>query len=255
MAALCYFPARCTSVLIDPALFVFPRRSFDPGRRRSAYKASQFGLLAAYAHPDAPYKRARVLAWWYAFIFTFDDPLDQPHMVFGADRTRFEQYVGESKRWVACTLGLAADDADAQRTPTPEFKVIANFRPIGEALRQAWTRTQRERFLRYFLGYLDGCTGEAASRVDQRERLPTVEEFWRVRLGTAAIWPCAVMFQYEVEDEDGGELPDELWDDGDLQEIVRGTTYDTAGRNEGISLRNELVSRCSRGAAVRLTLA
>ena len=101
---------------------------------------------------------------------------------------------------------LNADNATLSTSETPLHPIIASFEPIGEAIRQAYTKgkqispiclhnsqltfvaAQIEKFL-YELEFYIEMTG-VEHRVLLSEETPTVEEYQERRMGSSAVGVC-----------------------------------------------------------------
>ncbi|KAI6709359.1 hypothetical protein JHW43_008131 [Diplocarpon mali] len=78
--------------------------------------------------------------------------------------------------------------------PTASHPIIEGFRVIGDELRTAYTIEQRQNLfedLKFYIG-----TTETEQRFHLDGKLPTLKEYWEVRMGTSAVAACLAMIEF-----------------------------------------------------------
>lgn len=151
----------------------------------------------------------------------------------GDDLESAQTYRFETIQFVKETLGLAPRSA----TP-PSNKIIRNFEVVGDALREAYTVEQRQRFFAEVDRFMKGTEDEQRRRLLSRD-LPTLEQFWKYRLGSSAVNICTSLIEYGFGDM---ALPAAIWEDEDMKTIERNTNIHLSGLNDLYSIKKEVVS-------------
>jgi hypothetical protein len=85
------------------------------------------------------------------------------------------------------------------------------------------------------------------SELEQRMRLagviPSVEEFWRYRLGSSAVTVCMALNEFSWEDMN---LPSTFYEDDDVKKVLIHTNTIISAVNDLLSVKKEIVSYASR---------
>lgn len=151
----------------------------------------------------------------------------------GDDLESAQTYRFETIQFVKETLGLAPRSATS-----PSNKIIRNFEVVGDALREAYTMEQRQRFFAEVDRFMKGTEDEQRRRLLSRD-LPTLEQFWKYRLGSSAVNICTSLIEYGFGDM---ALPAAIWEDEDMKTIERNTNIHLSGLNDLYSIKKEVVS-------------
>ena len=153
-------------------------------------------LLTLYRFDEL--KTCACLAIW---LFLWDDEIDQTTGHLAEDFEKAEEYRQETKVFLAHSLGLV------ESLPEKDYPLlISSFSVVGDFLRQRFTRgkyndtcdlanrpVQRQLFYDEMLFFIEAAKEEQAVRL--RDEIPSVEEYWRTRLGTSAVGVCNVMIE------------------------------------------------------------
>ncbi|MFF3322078.1 isoafricanol synthase [Streptomyces sp. NPDC002889] len=196
------------------------------------YDALRLERLMAYFYPDATGKDLELAADFNAWFFIFDDQFD------GGLGMR-----PEAIERVVATLGrtMATDDA-------PQASGMAGGSglsgpPLVRAFRDIWRRATagtpedwQLRFRTHWHAYMAAHQGEAHNR--NADRLPTLEQFLRVRRHSIGVQPCLDF----IERCGGYTLPDELHGSSPLREMREITGDVVIFVNDIVSLVKELAA-------------
>ncbi|KAI0967214.1 isoprenoid synthase domain-containing protein [Xylaria arbuscula] len=129
---------------------------FDPERQRHL-EAADLAYFTALWWPDAELERLETLAYLVIWLFTWDDEIDQPTGLYTEDYAGAKSYRDDTLNFVAACLGFMPKDS----IQLPLNDIIQSFDII-------------------------------ASQVEQKYRLmgilPTLKEYWNLRLGTSAVY-------------------------------------------------------------------
>ncbi|KAK6585196.1 hypothetical protein PZA11_001923 [Diplocarpon coronariae] len=91
-------------------------------------------------------------------------------------------------------FALFASHSPNRSPPTASHPIIEGFRVIGDELRTAYTIEQRQNLfedLKFYIG-----TTETEQRFHLDGKLPTLKEYWEVRMGTSAVAACLAMIEF-----------------------------------------------------------
>ena len=105
-------------------------------RKVRALKAADFAYFGATWWPRAPYSRLRILTFLASWIFTWDDELDEENGELWDACEEADLFRADTKEYVGCCLGLA----DFKFGVEPRSSIIRNFKIIGTAIRNVYTR-------------------------------------------------------------------------------------------------------------------
>jgi hypothetical protein len=131
--------------------------------------------------------------------------------------------------------------------------IILYFKPIGTAIKEAYSLGMlnqtpfdpcsntslghRKIFYDSLMFFMEGSEGE------QRERLqgiiPTLEEYWKNRLGSGAVPTCLALIQYQFESM---KLPVVFYDNAVVKDILEHTNMIVIAVNDLCSIKKEIVS-------------
>ncbi|KAB2575861.1 (E)-2-epi-beta-caryophyllene synthase [Lasiodiplodia theobromae] len=227
------WPVECSPHLdqIRKDVHAWLEETLGEGRALQISKRADFGLFGATEWPYASYERCRIACLFCAWVFTWDDEIDSSLGSMGDDLESAQTYRFETIQFVKETLGLAPRSA----TP-PSNKIIRNFEVVGDALREAYTVEQRQRFFAEVDRFMRGTEDEQRRRLLSRD-LPTLEQFWKYRLGSSAVNICTSLIEYGFGDM---ALPAAIWEDEDMKTIERNTNIHLSGLNDLYSIKKEV---------------
>lgn len=203
--------------------------NFDQGKLRRL-EASDFASFTALWWPDAPFERLEILSYLVIWLFTWDDEIDEPTGLYSDDFSGAQRYRERTLRFVGDCLGLTAVDEDFR----PQNEIVQSFDVIGAALRDAYDRGQRQRFYDEIARFM------ACSEDEQRGRLqghiPSLDEYWRFRLGTSAVYISSAVGEYAM----GAPIPPAVVRSAPMQGVWDETNAIISVTNDLLSLRKEM---------------
>ncbi|KAG8926677.1 hypothetical protein FRC03_011428 [Tulasnella sp. 419] len=163
-------------------------------KKRAAFEACNFGLLTAMCYAEAPYERFRVLCDFINCLFAFDDLTDEGGLRKDNKGTRKASDIIMNSLWHPFTY----------KTEFRCGQVFASF--WGRALESGCSEGTHRRFLEASDLYMNAVHEQVICRATAR--IPTVEEFIKLRRDTGALKMCFAAGEYGA----GLDLPDEVFD-------------------------------------------
>ncbi|NUP44072.1 MAG: pentalenene synthase, partial [Streptomyces sp.] len=190
------------------------------------YDALRLERLMAYFYPDASAADLELSADFNAWFFIFDDQFDG---LLGAQPERIRRLVAD----LAATMTL---DGPADPPAAPGTPLVRSFRDIWLRSTAGTAEHWRVRFRDHWAAYLAAHEGEAHHR--NADRLPTPEQFLRVRRDTIGVRPCL-----DFTERCGGySLPDDVHRRPELREMREITCDVVIFVNDIVSLVKELAA-------------
>ncbi|PBP28882.1 terpenoid synthase [Diplocarpon rosae] len=127
--------------------------------------------------------------------------------------------------------------------PTASHPIIEGFRVIGEELKTAYTVEQRQNFFEDLKFYIS--TTETEQRFHLDGKLPTLKEYWEVRMGTSAVAACLAMIEFTNKikgpyQSTNHPLLKTLSDEANIIVVMQVKPQHSA--NDMLSLKKEIVS-------------
>ncbi|RAL64505.1 hypothetical protein DID88_001980 [Monilinia fructigena] len=163
--------------------------SLFPGDPRlEKLKAADFSMFGSCWWPNASIERLRIL-------FVWDDELDSEIGKFSNDFDKGQDYRSDTRTYLYHCLSIGKVDPGDE----PSNAIIRSFKVIGDAICEVYTEAQRQILLEELLFFMD-CS-EIEQRVRLSEKLPTVEEYWRCRMGTSAVGVTTAMNEFAIGSE------------------------------------------------------
>jgi hypothetical protein len=103
------------------------------------------------------------------------------------------QYRSEAKAYIDYHLGLVPD-----HTPEPDYEnpQLGMFALSAQILKKGADHDTIKRFRDEVFFYIDCCQQEQEDRL--QGRLPSSDTYWRMRLGTTAVYPCCAAIPYVI---------------------------------------------------------
>jgi hypothetical protein len=196
-----------------------------------ALQRSDFGLFGATWWPCANFDELRICTYLAVWLFTWDDEIDLN------DGTMWDEF-GAAQIYRDQTLAYVryALDIDSNKScPEVTNRIILNFEPIGTAAKNAYTLEQRSMVyeeMRFFMEM-----SEHEQRLRLSGAIPSIEEFWRYRLGSSAVTVCIALNEFSW---DNMSLPVEFYDDEDVKAICRCTNTIISATNDLLSIKKEI---------------
>jgi hypothetical protein len=205
--------------------------TIPPGKRLAALQASDFGLFSSTWWPHASLPRLRILTYLGVWLFIWDDEIDLSDGAMWNSFDTAQEYRNQTLAYVRYTLGIDGVCPDVTN------RIILNFAPIGAALKESYSIQQRVRMyeaMRFFMEM-----SEQEQRMRLNGSIPSVEEFWRYRLGCSAVPVCLAVNEYGCGSM---ELPPEFFADQDVKTLYRCTNTLVSAVNDLLSIKKEV--RC-----------
>ncbi|CAI6339886.1 unnamed protein product [Periconia digitata] len=202
------------------------------GNPTKPLQESDFGLFGATFWPAAQYYKLRTLTYFGIWLFIWDDQIDVNDGAMWNETAAAQTHREQTLAYVRYALGL--DDDDAARPPISN-PLILNFERVGAALKEAYTVEQNEAVLREMEVFMHMSEREQRMRV--AGAIPSIEEFWRCRLGSSGIGLCLAFTEFSFEDM---RLPASFFEREDAEVLRRCTITLVGATNDLLSLKKEI---------------
>jgi hypothetical protein len=206
-------------------------RTTPPGPVLSELLISDFGFFGATWWPCASFERLRIVTYLSIWLFVWDDEIDHSDGTMCDEFGAAQAYRNQTLAYMRYSLGLE----DILHDPSITNPIILNFAPVGDALRSIYTREQRQRVydtMQFFMNM-----SEHEQRLRLSGAIPSVEEFWRYRLGSSAVPVCLAFNELSWE---GMDLPRDFYEDADVKKIQKYTNTIVSTVNDLLSLKKEI---------------
>jgi hypothetical protein len=115
---------------------------------------------------------------------------------------------------------------------------VQSFDVIGSALRASYNVNQCERFYDEIVRFMTASELEQAARL--RGDVPTLEEYWKFRAGTSAVYIGTAAGEYSLSQQ----LPSEVMNWRSMQAVWDETNVIISITNDLLSLRKEMKLGC-----------
>jgi hypothetical protein len=196
-----------------------------------ALQGSDFGLFGATWWPCAKFDKLRICTYLAVWLFTWDDEIDLNDGTMWDEFGAAQMYRDQTLAYVRYTL-----DIDSNKVcPEVNNGIILNFAPIGAAVKDAYTLEQRRMVyeeMRFFMEM-----SEHEQRLRLSGAIPSIDEFWRYRLGSSAVTVCIALNEFSWESMN---LPVEFYNDEDVKSICRYTNTIISATNDLLSIKKEI---------------
>lgn len=166
------------------------------------------------------------LAVW---LFTWDDEIDLNDGTMWDEFGAAQVYRDQTLAYVRYSLGID------EGSPEVDSPIILNFAPIGAALKKAYTLEQRKMVYKEMQFFMN--MSEKEQRLRLSGTIPSIDEFWRYRLGSSAVTVCLALNEFSWETM---SLPLEFYDDEDVKSIIRYTNTIISATNDLLSIKKEI---------------
>ncbi|KAL8951387.1 MAG: hypothetical protein Q9222_002637 [Ikaeria aurantiellina] len=157
---------------------IFP----DP-KRLQRMKAADPALFGALWWPYASRETLRIGTYLSIWLFAWDDETDSSEFSsLVSDVDKAQAFRAETLRFALKCLNNRNATEDVEQ---PSNRIVASFRPVGEAIARSCTKAQIDTFTKQLKFYL-GMTGlEQQSQMEPN--LPSIGEYRRRRMGSSAV--------------------------------------------------------------------
>jgi hypothetical protein len=206
--------------------------TIPPGKTLNALQASDFGFFGATWWPSANFDELRICTYLAIWLLTWDDETDLNNGTMLNEFGAAKAYRDQTLAYVRYCLDIDC----SKSSPEVTNRVILNFKPIGVAIMHAYTVEQRRTVYEQIRFLVDMSGQEQHFRLSGT--IPSIEEFWRYRLGSSAVTVCIALIEFS-----GGEgmtLPVEFHNDVDVRSICTYTNKIISATNDLVSLKKEI---------------
>ncbi|MCJ1417265.1 hypothetical protein MMC32_003607 [Xylographa parallela] len=193
-------------------------------------KAGDYGLFGATWFPLASLEKLRIATYLCIWLFIWDDEIDSDVGSLAANFALAQEFRSETLRYIKNRLGLDTS-ADFLKTSDP---VIKSFDIIGNALRESYTREQREIFMNEIDFFME--KSEVEHRLRLSEYVVSLEDYWHYRLGTSAVRVVLSVIEFN----NGTTLPPYVMQDADMATLWDLTNANICNVNDLLSVKKEI---------------
>ncbi|KAI1320497.1 isoprenoid synthase domain-containing protein [Xylariaceae sp. FL0255] len=113
-------------------------------------------------------------------------------------------------------------------------RIITCFKPVGDAVSIAYNTTQLQKLMDELIFFIDMCQEEHKFQMTQR--LPSVEEYQRKRMGSSATRVCLAMTDYAY----GDIMPEDIIKDESMKIIWHETNMIISVVNDILSIKKAI---------------
>ncbi|KAI1158631.1 terpenoid synthase [Nemania serpens] len=208
-----------------------------PPARAAALIKGDYGLLSSMWWPRASYDRLETCTFWFLWLFTWDDEIDQSTSEFFINLPSANQFRDESYHFVRWALGVPTEDTLKWEFEkhTPQRPLIRSLDVVGANLRKVYNKEQIMVFVGEIYYYLDCQQREQVGKLTGV--IPTPEEYWETRLGTSAVTSMLALNEYA----DNQILPRWIMTHEKMIDIWREVNLNMSLSNDMVSLRKEII--------------
>ncbi|EAW12442.1 terpene synthase family protein [Aspergillus clavatus NRRL 1] len=195
-----------------------------------------YALLSAMWWPRAAPDRLQTCTFWFLWLFTWDDEIDQSTSDLFVNIHNANDFRKESLEYVKFCLGVGDEETakwDFENHP-PQRKLIRSLDVIGAELRKVYNYDQIMTFVNEIDYYMD-----CQQREQQRKltgRLPIVAEYLETRMGTSAVTSMLALNEFA----DGNDIPREIMTDPKMISLWYEVIMNMSLSNDLLSLRKEI---------------
>jgi hypothetical protein len=199
------------------------------GKVLSALQRSDFGLFGATWWPQSKFDQLKIVTYLAVWLFTWDDEIDLNDGTMWEEFGAAQIYREQTLSYVRYTLGIDSE------VPSVCNRIILNFAPIGEACRKAYTLEQNKMVYEEMRFFMD--MSEREQRLRLSGAIPSIDEFWRYRLGSSAVTVCLALNEFSWENM---HLPAGFYADEHVKSIIRYTNTIISATNDLLSVKKEI---------------
>lgn len=192
---------------------------------------ADFAFFGATWWPCASLEKLRIVTYFAIWLFIWDDEIDSTDGSMGDEFDAAQLYRDQTLSYIGYTLGLEGSHLD----PFITNSIILSFAPIGEALKRSYTLKQRE--LVYTTFQFSIAMNEQEQRLRLSGTIPTVEDFWRFRLGSSCVLPVLAFNEFSWKDMD---LPHDFHKNKEVESIKKYTNTLISAVNDLLSMKKEV---------------
>jgi hypothetical protein len=199
------------------------------GKVLNALQASDFGLFGATWWPSANFDKLQIVTYLAVWLFTWDDEIDLSDGTMWDEFGAAQVYRDQTLAYVRYSLGID------ELCPQVFNPIIRNFEPIGAAVKKAYTLDQRKMVYDEMMFFMN--MSEQEQRLRLSGTIPSIDEFWRYRLGSSAVSVCLALNEFSWENMD---FSLDFYDDVDVKSMIKYTNTIISATNDLLSIKKEI---------------
>ncbi|KAJ6572083.1 terpene synthase family protein [Mycena capillaripes] len=210
-------------------LQIIENHTINDSVRMRLTKAQLSQLISGW-YPWASKERLEALTSFQAWMFIVDDTVDHYSIVSRFNAGGLRKILDESLDFVERSLGLRGG-------PTPDYTeadAVTSFAEVARALSDSCSLAYRRRIAVETQRTLNAYLQEAENRF--WGRVPSLSEYVDYRGASSCIMQVAMMFEFA----NGMELPNEVMQSPEMQELYRSAIAVMWIVNDIVSLRKEI---------------
>ncbi|KAI0469411.1 terpenoid synthase [Xylaria cf. heliscus] len=207
-----------------------------PGERAAELIKGDYGLCASLWWPRATLERLETCTFWFLWLFTWDDEIDQSSSTLFLSLTDSNKFRDESYHFLRYCLGVPTEATNKwmfEKNP-PTRLLIRSLDVMAEKLRQAYNEDQVMVFVDAMGQYMRCQQQEQHNKL--MGSLPIPEKYWETRLGTSAVLTMLALNEYA----DGQKIPRWIMDHQNMSAIWHESNLHISMLNDVLSLRKEI---------------
>lgn len=197
-----------------------------------------YALFTALWWPEASLERLQTLAYFIMWLFIWDDEVDEPTGAYSEDLSGAQTYREQTLRFLEDCMGLATAHPREDGRSRSYNHLIQSFDVIGSGLCACYDTSQLRRFYNEMARFIKDTETEQRGRLCGK--VPTVEEYWRFRLGSDSMYAVSALGEYSM----ATHLPPEVMDNGAMRALWDETNIIVSITNDLLSLRKEISRGC-----------
>ncbi|KAI8946306.1 isoprenoid synthase domain-containing protein [Xylaria longipes] len=217
-------------------------------KRLQKVKASGLALFGASWWACVPYEKLRIATHLMIWLFTWDDGMLYPAIFSLFTTNKYEETdsheysslvydVERSRRFREDTLLFLKETLlprDESRVELSINPIIANFKPIGDAISESYDHRRVGAFLDELRFYIEMT--EEEQQLQSVQKLPTIGEYMRRRMGSGAVRVLLAITEYVYN----LDIPHEVMEQGFMEKIWDETNIIISVVNDILSIKKEI---------------
>ncbi|EOD53182.1 terpenoid synthase [Neofusicoccum parvum] len=158
-----------------------------PPERAAALKKGDYALLSSMWWPRANAKRLKTVTFWFLWLFTWDDEIDQSTSELFINLDHANAFRRESFHYARYSLGVPDEETHKFNfdVNVPTNKLIRSLDIIGAELQEVYNKDQIMCFVEEIDYYMDCQQREQARKLTGA--MPLADVYWETRMGTSAV--------------------------------------------------------------------
>ncbi|KAI1092618.1 terpenoid synthase [Rostrohypoxylon terebratum] len=214
--------------------------SLEDATRLRKLKASNMPFFGASWWPYASYEALEAVTSMSIWLFVWDDETDSTE--FSTISSDWGEASTFRQRTIDYIQQCLSGSSESKLSETSTDPIITGFKPVGQAMLKSCNERQLNTFLNEVIFFIKSC--EEEQEIQLTNRLPTVEECARRRLGTGAVRVCIATTDYVLLRLSlyayGITLPEEVMNDEAMQRLWNETNIIIATSNDILSFKKEV---------------